>query len=562
MPDSHLQTDSGTEPFVLSFGVDGAGPFDRLRSPFELEFRAGVNVLVAPNNWGKSWTMRLLARFNADKLSVGDLTVNDDLTGGIAKAWVNGATMRARAGRAPDLDGTPPPIDALPEAIAVLAHGGHMKGDKPAFKARLGALLHWVAMSSTEDVLRQLLGEDPKIAALYGRIIAPNGELKHAKPARRDITLVEGVDLIEAASRIREAIHSMRRSQSVKLEVAKANIDGINGRKREIVDGAGLAEARLSGIKPAVDDTQEELGRARTEHATLNSRRLSGLAELGRRAQALQDLGIRPDPGPKLAAAKRARRAADKVDDDMVETRSAVENLRAELARAEEKLRGLEDRAAERVGAADAAETEHRTTVEAAERWDRLNAELTAELEVPEEHEVEEARRAVDVLEKRLTHHRAAVRYQAVTAELEAEHESAGDLEDRVTFLKSEADEVWSRLAAAVNRELEGDRVRVGEDETIEIRVGRRWFDITDQDRVGEGVTFNACYELLLKHRKGQRVIVIEGHTTVDPEHLEALALRAREQGTVLILERVPVRDEPMPESGFKLEVYPDGGAS
>src|SRR5215211_7579628 len=107
---------TGALPVVVEPGV---GPFT---DGLELVLLPGVNVLRAENGFGKSLLLRLLGLFARQRLSMGDVAINDEATGLEVGVSFGAARMVARRGAKPKVFNKEslPPIEGLPEPISTL----------------------------------------------------------------------------------------------------------------------------------------------------------------------------------------------------------------------------------------------------------------------------------------------------------------------------------------------------------------------------------------------------------------------------------------------------------
>lgn len=582
------------QPFRLPVTIEpGTGPF---RDGLSFDLIAGANLLKWENGVGKSTAMRLIALFAKQRLSVGDLTVTDDLTGMTAEIRVGAASIRARQGQKPKAIGreTLPPIEGLPDVIRVLATGDHRKGTRPAFKARLGALLAWVGLGSDADLIDLLIGRDAAVREACRGLAAP------------------GDDLVEAAEEIRKGIYGLTRTATEALQAQTDRHNILAGRKVEAL--GSFSEDDISRIAPDVEASELRHSKLLQELGSIQARRESALAEESRRSQLRDGMGDRPgtvaeegalalattqvSEAKKFEAGQRDRLAGLSREEDM-EDRVAEAGLRLDATRQKwqadcrtvatilddsikytsetlqramdnthesgaallvayqgmkEPLARQQEVATERaavlstlqeaikahekvVADQSAADQALRAAQERQARWDRVKTEISQPIAVPSEDAVAEAEEKVRTAANLLAAHRAAVKYREIMSKIAQSQESMLGLRERVDFLEAEPDEVWSRLAQAVNLRLKSDLIRV-EGEEIQIKAtDGEWRDIADTDRVSEGIRHAVCYDLLLAHRVGSRVILIEDSTAVGPARLEELGAKARESGVILVLE-------------------------
>ena len=580
------------QPFRLPVVIEpGTGPF---RDGLSFDLIAGANLLKWENGVGKSTAMRLIGLFAKQRLSVGDLTVTDDLTGMTAEIRVGAASIRARQGQKPKAIGreTLPPIEGLPDVIRVLATGDHRKGTRPAFKARLGALLAWVGLGSDADLIDLLIGRDAAVREACRGLAAP------------------GDDLVEAAEEIRKGIYGLTRTAAEALQAQSDRHNILAGRKAEAL--GTFPEDEISRIVPEVEASELRHSKLLQELGSIQARRESALAEESRRSQLRDGLGDRPgtlaeegalalattrvSEAKKLEDAQRERLAGLSREEDLEERvaeaglrlsrkkwesdcravatilddsiaytgdtlKRALDNthesgaaLLATYQGMKEPLARQQEVAAERaavlsnlqeamkarekaVADQSAADQALRAAQERQARWDRVKAEISQPISIPSEESVTEAEEKVRIAANLLAAHRAAVKYREIMAKMAQSQEAMVELKDRVDFLEAEPNQVWSRLAQAVNLRLKSDLIRV-EGEEIQIKAtGDEWRDIADTDRVSEGIRHAVCYDLLLAHRVGSRVILIEDSTAVGPARLEELGAKARESGVILVLE-------------------------
>lgn len=525
------------DPFSLELKVEAAGPFETARTIGRIE--PGVNLLKAPNGAGKTTLMRILGLFAKQKLAVGDLEVNDQCTESVARVTFGGATMSARIGRVPARSGHEalPAIEGLPEPILSLETGDHRKGDAAAFRARLAALLKWVGIEAVDELRAELAGGDPKLRAW-------------AKTEG-----VEFDDLIEYATKLRTFAHKCRRErEEAKAELEKG-LASLEGKRDAILATAGVAEETLDGLPPA-DEAREEYSRTRDALRTAESRRQAGLEEAERREKLRSTLGERPDTEVAQAESEDAAKAVSEAEAEEKRIAAEVAELRERLSVREHALANAQQAVAGQRGQAEQAAERYRKAVSDQQRHDEMVANLEQPLEYPSIETIERLSAEHSAADERMKAVRISEQVMAVRSQMAKQDELIEREGDAIAHWEDEAAAVWIRLADIVNRELDTDRVRVS-GECIEINVSGRWFDIADPARVSEGQRTDACYDLLLQHRRGQRIVVIEGATTVDPQRLTRLGERARARGIALVME-TPDADE----GEFELVHFPNGEAA
>jgi hypothetical protein len=247
---------------------------------------------------------------------------------------------------------------------------------------------------------------------------------------------------------------------------------------------------------------------------------------------------------------EQARSVISEKADATASARHLVEEIRQQLARAEVALANAES--AERAArvAADAAQLALRQAERQAQDWDQMQQQLSAGLKFPTEAEVAAAEDAYRRAESALRLHEAATEYGRLTVQIDGVVAEQKAKADRIEFLNDEADAVWSRLAEETNARLRSDQIRINqvarkrrgkaEDDlvqVIEIKVKGKWVDIADDENVSEGNRIAVAFALLMQHRRGRRVINIEGTTPLGTRNLEELARMAIDNGLIINLE-------------------------
>ena len=568
----------------------GTGPF---RDGLSLELRPGVNLLRAENGAGKSLLMRWIALFAKQRFQVGDLTVTDGMTGVEAQIRVGSASITCRQGAKPKAIGadTLPPIEGVPDPIALLISGNHRTGERPAFKARLGALLTWTGLQSDAELIALLIGSDPDLVRLCRQI----------KP---------GDDLTDVAEMIRKTCYELRGEAEVKAGLEQSRLDGLLGRKVEII--GPFSETELIQISPEVADAERLQSECLQALGSIRAKRAAMLAEDARRNQARATLGDRPEVAGDEERLKVANSAVLGASDALAGTRAVLAGMslprdleklvanyedalrqayeqwaenaetinaawsdgyagtpvffqateknvdlaaklldarqritapREQLAAAEEERKQAHDGLTAAEWALKQAEIDRdeakealRQAIARRDAYDATKASLDEPLAIPEEELVTQAEESLAAATRTVEAHRAALKLREVLALIGSAEESLKAAKLRVAFYEEEPDHVWSRLAQVVNLRLKSDIIRVEGDE-IQVRVEGIWRDIADKDRVSEGIRHAACYDLLLQHRRGHRVILIEDSTPVGPARLEELGRQAEAKGIILVLE-------------------------
>lgn len=518
----------------LELSAIDAGPFRGERDLGHLE--PGLNLIVAPNGAGKSTLMRYIAALDKHRVARGDLVLNDEASGTCAEVRVGAAALSLRAADAvPKRRGLAslPDIEPLPEPVGLLIHGAHRVGDDSAFRARLSGLCRLLELTADDEAVRALVGNDPELrSTLLGN--------------------VKETDLVRVADLVRKEAHALRRDAEKAAELAQDEAAEIEGRRlqnlRTALDGEPGSErgsldelvALVAGVPDA--DTEaaiRELDRLRDQDADHR-------AEAARRERLREKLaGAEPPPIERIEAEVEDANANEVAKREELDTaRQRVVELRERL-RAAEAEQGKVDQ--EHANALVAQEHARERLAAARRQRDALEA-ARAELEedmppaVPE-GAVEAARVRVDFCRRS----EQAVKARGVDQQLaakqdEAQRGRARHLE-RAAELEAEAHAAWDRLAEYLNGFLHSDRIRV-RGERIEAAIGDEWVDIAG-DRISEGQRTELCYELMLEHREGNRIILIDGATTLDSENRRKVGDLARQRGVLLVAEAPAGDDDP-----------------
>lgn len=482
--------------------VEGVGPF---KKPTTIgAIRPGVNLLRAPNGWGKTCLLRTLALFARARLKAGDLVINDESTGSVATARFGPAEIRAKVGRVPNRSGAEnlPPIEGLPDAIGQLEHGEHRKGDDARFRSRLVALLAWAHVEADQKLVRSLVDAS-------------------TVPVELGSALAE-TDLLKATEKLRSSIHAWRRKKETERDEIERRIAALEGKASATLEEAGISQEELAGAGTE-EGCRESHAAARLALAEIRQQRAAYVAEQERREKVRASLGEPPDVE---AAENRALEAGAAASAAL----ARVEQLRKELADEQAKL--------ERANAeASAARREYSQAQHRADRHAEASALLEEELTGPSEEDVAAAARGEAETRQQLHRAQTALRLERVHAARATEFDSLERVNDQIADAEREAAAVWTRLAERVNQHLEGSRIRVAAvAQELEVQIDEEWRRLGG-GRVSEGQWAAACYDLLVERLDGPRVIVIEGSTSVDRSLLADLGDAAARRGGCLVLE-------------------------
>lgn len=519
--------------FDLEIEAVDVGPW---KGAHELgSIRPGFNLFVGPNGAGKTTLQRMIALFAKSKHARGDLELNDEATGAVGSVRLGAQKLTVRRGRVPALtqqDGPQLAIEGLPEPLALLEHGGHRKGEAPAVRARLRGLLGWVGLESTPELVRELAGD------LSGDVIqaAGNG------------------DLIEAADAVRAEIHELRRAAEKRRDALATQAASVRRAMEELPKGSS---------DPVVEDAGERVERARAQQAALRRQAEDAAAERAFRQRMhaeLQELSAsaRTTDDETLARHKddaaHAQKQLEERERRVALIAAEIDALQGKLADAKGDVGAWRERHSFALARVQNAEANVRAEATRAARAADLSARLDGQqlIAAPTPEQIQEADEAVARALQLVGANESRRRYAALAAEAvatDAKHDAA--VED-ARALEKEAAAVWERLADIVNRELASNHVRVAVDDEghahVEVYVvptilgapsiaGGEWVDIAG-DRLSEGQRARVVYQLLVERRMGERVVLIEGTTSLDEENLEIVGKLAADRNLALVGER------------------------
>jgi len=430
--------------------------------------------------------------------------------------------MTARQGAVPRRSGADalPPIEGIPDPIRILSTGDDMKGDEAAFKARLKALLVWTGIEADESSIAELLGSGLELDGFHP----------------------DDGDLIQAATEIRAEIHRRRRVAEIEVEDSVSKRALLADHKESAI-GEFDEEEVLAARGCDVAEARQLADAMNQELTLLQAKRAMGLSEQARREEARWTLG----PRPKVAD-HRARVESDLAYKraELTTGQNIVAEQRAAVVKVAAEVETLE------IWYADAVSLFH-STEKALGRWDSTAAALEAPLDIPTERDIHAAQEQNDVASHALLVAAAAASYVDVSGRLDANETAVEGHGEAVEYWESESVNVWQRLAGIVNGKLKSDVIRV-EDEEIQIRVDGQWRNIADDAAVSEGLRHAACYDLLLAHRSGQQVILVEDSTPVGPRRMKEIGAAARDAGVILVFE-TPVNAA---EGVYAVDYYPE----
>lgn len=519
-----MTEDTGA-PIHLEIEVDDVAPF--LGHMKLGEVRAGYNLLRGPNGSGKSTLMRYMARFAASRMARGDLVIHDEAKG--TEAWVQlgPARMTVRGtGEVPKRKGRHllPGIEPLPEPVGLVMHGGHRKGEGPAYRERLRGLCRLLELSSDGgETVTELTEDGEVVSATHGERVPP--------------------DLVDVAEMVRGKVHELRRAEEKRAAAIRDRellLEGQRVRHAKDVLVEGDAPDRWPDSDGREQDRLDEalvaLEKSRTERA-------HGEAERERKDKAAATLESVAPPDVKgardrVSQCKQAHLEAGNAERAEV---GNVSRLEAELEAARERVSEAARRDEEAAEALSAAEKALIEAESAMANREELSALLQEPLEYPSRADVDVLEGAVELRRRELAIAIAAKCDEELAEQqrnLEAERNG---IEERVAELEAEARAVWDRLADKLNRELSSSLVRVRGDD-IEVNVDGEFFPV-ESDRVSEGQLADACYRLLIEHRDPGTMILIDGSTPLDGAHRKQLGDRLRETN-MAIVAAAPSDDE------------------
>lgn len=520
--------------FSLKVTIEAAGPF--LERTIIGIIKPGVNLLCGQNGTGKTTLMRILQAFGRLRTKIGDLEVNDQATGSTARVTFGGAEMTAILGRKPKLDGAEslPPIEALPDPISALETGDNRKGEGPAYRSRLAAILRWLGLDGDRKALLSLAGDDEALR-----------KWAEATPT--------GVDLIEAADEARKVCHKERRLWEDDAKQCQKVQARMEGERDQAATAAEMEPDQLAKMV-SEDGAGAKLVTA-TKLASAGRRDRARLeAEEERRA----DLNL--DSKPHTKAAEDAVSDIDKSErilllkrDHVSELEAKVATLADELAAAKIELTKTRVLVSAEMAQLDLLEQHLNDATQKENEIAALREELARPLVGPTEDEIEALQDDVEIAEQGVALAKAGERMRDILSKLQVATDETTNAEQKAAHYAAEAADVWIRLANTVNELLDSERIRlVGE--KIEIFIegkGGGWRDIADPVLVSEGQRADACYSLMLEQREGERVVVVEGATSVDPVRLARIGAMARERGVAIVMETPATEEE-----GITLQHY------
>jgi hypothetical protein len=411
----------------------------------------------------------------------------------------------------------------------MLVHGDHRKGDEPAFRARLSGLCQILELTADDAARSVLIGDDPEIRGnLAGRI--------------------EETDLLKVADVVRKETHVHRRGHEDELERLDRRRAEVEGRRLQALRGAFGEEIdleelgrRLAGLPPS-GPLAGECEAAVLALASLEQGRAAAIAEEARRS-ALREKFAKAPPATDAAEAELedANAAVAAKAKELATARDAVAELRERLRNAEAMVARIDQ---EHANAGVAQETARQRLADLRTQrraYDEAQAELAEEVVGPDEDRIAAAREVVEQAQRRLAIARARDEDASLAAEQERISREMSAARDAIAHYESESLAVWERLAAWLNERLDSDRIRVCGD-AIEAHVDGQWVDIAGE-RISEGQRDERVYSMLLERREGNRLILIDGTTSLDAERRRRVGDLARSRGIAVVVE-APSDDE------------------
>jgi hypothetical protein len=528
----------------LNLEVENIGP---IKGAVKIgTIKPGVNLLRAENGWGKTTILRALRSIAGG--SGEGLTVHrssapeiDEETGATAKITLGAATMKISGGRKPKRAGAEslPKIEGLPDPISTLETADHVKEDGAAFRRRLGATLRWLGIESTRETLLEIAGESTTLRGLW------SGSRSDAHD-----------DLIEATQAMRKLAHEQRRTAESGARNAQADVARIEGERDQVAEG-GDPKDLIGLVAPEV--MAEKLTSANEARLALEVSKRKAEGERERRAKLKPADGVEESLSAAKASLVALSSAISVVISKQEEHRKETEEALAALDAAKTRMSNAESKTRELNEARISARDREHSAKDAVDTWERqrerakeIEAELAKPIGCPTEEELTEAANKVDLATRALEKSKRGQKMRDVLSRLEIARAASTEAEHGVTYWEKEAAEIWKRLAAVVNTKLASDRIRVNDDRIEAMVDGVGWRDLSDTANVSEGQRADACYSLMLDHRSGEQIIVIENANPISPDRLARIGEMAAAKGIALVMEGIPGRGE----TGFSLEHY------